>query len=134
MTEVTYETDDAGGYVATMHVRDHVMKSDLKVASGGTDSAPGPHDLFDASLCACQGATAMWYAKQKNIPLDKIAVRVVSDDSEERKGVYKLMIHVELTGPTMTDEQRASILRAIASCPIKKLMTTSEVQISYDAS
>jgi hypothetical protein len=29
----------------------------------------------------------------------------------------------------MTDEQRASLYRAIAACPIHKLMTTADVQI-----
>ena len=130
MTTVTYETETPGGYPATLRVRELVFPTDLAPESGGTDTAPGPHDLFDASLASCQGATAMWFAKRKGFPLERVTVRVDSDDKDERAGVYRMTIHVELGGP-LDDDQRGQIMRAIASCPIKKLMTTGDVQISY---
>ena len=39
-----------------------------------------------------------------------------------------MRVRVELFGP-LSVEQRAEIQRAIAACPIHKLMTTSDVQI-----
>ena len=62
------------------------------------------------------------------IPLERVESHVESDDSQERAGVYKLRVRVELIGP-LTDDQRAQVLRAIAACPIHKLMTTADVQI-----
>jgi putative redox protein len=53
---------------------------------------------------------------------------VERDASDERKGVYRLNLRVELHGP-LSDEQRQAVLRAIAACPIHKLMTTTDVQI-----
>jgi putative redox protein len=98
------------------------------VGAGGQDSAPGPHDYFDSALATCKAITAMWYAKRHGIPLERVESHVESDGSDERKGVYKIRVRVELFGP-MTDDQKAQIQRAIAACPLHKLMTTSDVQI-----
>jgi putative redox protein len=70
----------------------------------------------------------MWFAKRKGIPLERVETHVESDDSQERAGVYKLRVRVELFGP-LTDEQREQVQRAIGACPIHKLMTTADVQI-----
>ena len=70
----------------------------------------------------------MWYAKRHGLPLERVESHVESDDSQERAGVYRMRVRVELFGP-LTDEQRAQIHRAIAACPIHKLMTTTDVQI-----
>ncbi|HEY0477177.1 MAG TPA: OsmC family protein [Kofleriaceae bacterium] len=128
MTAVESQTIRAGEYPQTVRIRSHTLTSDVGVATGGQDAAPGPHDFFDTALATCKSMTAMWFARRRGIPLERVETRVESDDSQERTGVYRLRVHVELFGP-LTDEQRAEVHRAIASCPIHKLMTTSEVQI-----
>jgi putative redox protein len=128
MTTVRCETITANDYPLTIHVRSHDLRSDLSIGSGGADSAPGAHDFFDISLATCKAHTALWYAKKKGIPLERVEAVVESDDSEERKGVYKMRIRLALFGP-LTPDQRATVYRAAAACPITKLMTTSEVLI-----
>jgi putative redox protein len=134
MTAIDLTTDRAGEYPQTIRVRTHVFAADASVASGGTDSAPGPHDYFDSALAACKAITAMWVAKKNSIPLERVAVHVESDNTKERDGVYKLGVRVELIGAQMSPEQHARIHRAIAQCPIHKLMTTTDVQIETVAS
>ena len=126
------ETITAGEYPQRITIGSHTLASDLSVAGGGTDIAPGPHDLFDAALATCKASTALWYAKRHQLPLERVSTRVTRDDSQERKGVYKLRVEVTFHGP-LTDEQRAVLGRAIAACPIHKLMTTTDVQIEQDA-
>ena len=128
MTKIECQTIRAGEYPHTVRVRNHTFTSDVGAGTGGQDSAPGPHDLFDAALATCKAMTAMWYAKRHGIPLERVESHVESDDSQERKGVYRMVVRVELHGP-LSDEQRAQIHRAVAACPIHKLMTTTEVQI-----
>jgi len=128
MNSVDSHTIQAGEYPQTVRVRSHVLTSDVAQATGGQDSAPGPHDFFDTALATCKSMTAMWYAKRKGIPLERVETHVESDDSAERTGVYRLRVRVALFGP-LSDDQRADVLRAIAACPIHKLMTTSDVQI-----
>lgn len=128
MNSVRCETITSNDYPVTIHVRSHELRGDLSKASGGADTAPSAHDFFDISLATCKAHTALWYAKRKNIPLERIEAIVESDDSQERQGVYKMRVHLTLHG-ALTPEQRAQVLRTAEACPVTKLMTTSDVQI-----
>ena len=128
MNSVDSKSIRAGELAQTVRVRSHEINVDERPANGGQDAGPGPHDLFDAALATCKAMTAIWYARRRGYPLERVETRVESDESDERKGVYHHRVHVELHG-ALSDDQRADIHRAIASCPIHKLMTTSEVQI-----
>ncbi len=128
MNIVSCDTNDAGGFPHTLHVRKHTLQADLVEGSGGTDSAPGPHDYFDASLASCTALTALWYAKRHSIPLERVHTVAERDDAEERKGTYRLRLRVSFEGP-LTGEQRAALEKAVGACPIHKLMTTSDVVI-----
>jgi putative redox protein len=105
------------------------LRADVMPASGGTDSAPGAHDLFDAALAACKTLTATWYAKQHGIPLERVESHVERDDSDERKGTYRLTVRLAFHGP-LDDDQRRRLHAAVARCPIHKLMTSTTVEIS----
>jgi putative redox protein len=128
MTTIDCETARPGEFPQTVRVRSHMFSADVAESAGSTDSAPGPHDFFDVALATCKALTATWYARRHKIPLERVETRVESDGSEERAGVYKLRVKVTFHGE-MSDEQRASLYRAISACPIHKLMTTVEVVI-----
>lgn len=122
-------TEKPGEYPQQLTVRGvHTLHADVGPALGSTDSAPGPHDYFDAALAACKTLTALWYAKRHDIPLEKVQAHIERDDAEERRGKYRLRVRLVLEGP-LSDEQRASVIRAVSACPIHKLMTTTDVEI-----
>jgi putative redox protein len=125
------ETEKAGDFPSTITIRKHTFRTDVDEEDGSTDSAPGAHDYFDASLAACKTLTATWYAKRNNMPLERVIVDITRDKTEERKGVYRLKVKVEFTGP-LTDEQRKRLHAAVAKCPVHKLMTTTEVVIDTE--
>jgi putative redox protein len=122
------ETERPNEYPQRIRVREHTLHADVGAALGGTDSAPDPHDYFDAALVACKTLTATWYAKQHGIPLERVEAHVERDDSKERQGTYVLEVRVAFHGP-LTEEQRTKLYNAVARCPIHKLMTTTDVQI-----
>eukprot|EP01034_Spumella_vulgaris_P035859 gene35859-44219_t len=80
------------------HVRNHIISVDGTVEEGGNDAGPSPHDLYDAAISACKALTVVWYARRKGYPLENVEVTTERDDSEERKGVYRLAATVHLTG------------------------------------
>lgn len=129
MNRIDCETRSAGEFPHVLKVRTHTFEADVGPASGSTDTAPGPHDYFDAALASCKALTAMWYAKRKNIPLERIHTTVERDDTQERQGLYKLKVTLHFEGAHLTEDHRTQLTRAIAACPIHKLMTTTEVQI-----
>jgi putative redox protein len=128
MPTVDCETARPGEYPQTLQIRAHALAADVGPELGGADSAPGPHDYFDAALASCKALTAHWYAKRHAIPLERVESHVERDDSRERNGVYRLRVRIAFHGP-MSADQRAALERAVAACPIHKLMTTSEVEI-----
>jgi len=128
MNTVTSDTESPGQFTQTLRVRAHTLRADVMPATGGTDSAPDPHDYFDTALAACKSATATWYAKKHGIPLERVHVVVHRDDADERKGAYRLRLELRFEG-ALSAEQRASLERAVGACPIHKLMTTSEITI-----
>jgi putative redox protein len=127
-SSIRSETERPNEYPQVLRVRSHTLRADVGPESGSTDSAPNAHDYFDGALAACKALTATWYAKRHGIPLERVESHVERDDSEERRGKYRLRVHVAFHGP-MTDEQRAALHRAVAACPIHKLMTKTEVEI-----
>jgi len=128
MTTVRCETITPREYPMNVHVRAHELRADMSTTSGGDDSAPGAHDFFDMSLAVCKAHTAMWYAKRKGIPLERVEATIESDSAKEREGVYKMHVTLAFIGE-LTPEQRTLLERAAAACPISKLLTTSKVEI-----
>lgn len=90
---------------------------------------PDPHDYFDTALGGCKALTVMWYARRKEIPLDHIDVEVVRDAGEERKGIYRLTAKLTLHGE-LSDAQIDELFSVAEKCPIHKLMTAVDVQVS----
>lgn len=125
---VTCTTTHTGDYPQTLTIRDHTFAADVGRESGSTDSAPSPHDYFDAALASCKALTAIWYAKRHAIPLERVTTRVERDDSQEHAGIYRLRVHLAFEGP-LTDAQQATLRQVAAKCPLHKLMTQATVEI-----
>ncbi|MDB5800455.1 MAG: peroxiredoxin [Rhodocyclales bacterium] len=112
-----------------IEVAGFTIHADASVDSGGSGSAPGPHELFDASLAACKALTVTLYARRKGWPLDHVDVALTRDASAEREGVYRLDVALTLHG-ALDDAMRAQLLSIAERCPIHKLMTTTTVSIT----
>ncbi|WP_337880738.1 pirin family protein [Rheinheimera sp.] len=121
--------DQKGLLRQRIRIREHQIIADLEQVAGGTGLGPDPHDLFDASVATCKAMTLQLYAKRKALPLEAVNVLLSRDDSEERKGLYTLQIELELEGP-LSAEQKQQLLEIADKCPVHKLMTQAEIQIS----
>jgi putative redox protein len=120
--------DRAGKMKHTVTVRQHSLVVDEPDSNGGDDAGPTPHEVYDSALGACKALTTLWYANRKHIPVEDIEVTVDRDDSEERKGIYRLHVTLALTGP-LTEEQRQELLNVASKCPIHRLMAQATTEI-----
>lgn len=120
--------DGTNGTRHILKIRNHEIPVDASPAGGGSDGGAEPHDLYDASLAACKALTVLLYARRKGIPVEDIEVVVDRDDSEERKGIYRLKSGLRLTGD-LTEAQRDELLRVAGKCPVHKLMTEVKTEI-----
>ncbi|WXL27501.1 OsmC family protein [Ectopseudomonas mendocina] len=117
------------GLLHRIEIGAHTLHTDVSEALGGTGQAPDPHDYFDTALGACKALTLTLFAKQRGIPLESVDVQLSRDNSEERKGLYRLNVELNLHG-VLEDAQREQLLRIADKCPIHKLMTSTEVEIT----
>jgi putative redox protein len=104
----------------------HDLPIDMPPPQG---SGPDAHDYFDVALGACKALTMTLYARRKGYPLMSVDVDVERDDSDEKRGVYRLKAILKLTGD-LTTEQREDLLSVAGRCPVHKLMTSTDVQVS----
>src|ERR1700730_10816684 len=111
-----------------VRVGPHVFTADAGIEDGGEGLGPGPHDLYDSALGACEALTVLWYAKRKGIPVENIEVTVERDQSEERTGIYRLATKLKLGGK-LTGAQRQELLSVASKCPVHKLMTSVQTVI-----
>lgn len=126
---ITVTRDTTRKMKHTVQVRTHSFAVDEPESNGGEDLGPTPHDLYDSALGACKALTLLWYARRKQIPLEDVHVAVERDDSQERQGVYKLNVALDLRGP-LGDAQREELLRVADKCPVHKLMTTVTTEVT----
>jgi putative redox protein len=112
----------------TVRVRQHAFSVDEPESNGGEDLGMTPHDVYDSALGACKALTTLWYARRKQIPVEDIRATVERDDSEERRGVYRLRVTLDITG-ALTDAQRQELLTVAGKCPVHKLMTQATTEV-----
>jgi putative redox protein len=112
----------------TVHVRQHTFAVDEPASNGGEDLGVTPHDVYDSALGACKALTTLWYAQRKQIPVDDIRVTVERDDSDERRGVYRLRVLLDISG-ALSDAQRQELLTVAGKCPVHKLMTQATTEV-----
>lgn len=112
----------------TVSIRQHTVAVDEGESNGGEDLGPTPHELYDAALGSCKALTVLWYARRKLIPVEGIEVKVDRDDSDERKGAYRLRVTLALSG-ALSEEQREDLLRVAGKCPVHRLMAEATTEI-----
>ena len=125
---IAARTVDSGKFRQVLEVDGHTFQADVTPALGGEGTAPGPHELFDASLAACKALTAHWYAKKNGIALERVETKIERDDSKERQGTYVLRVRIAFFG-ALTDAEKHKLYDVVARCPVHKLMTSSTVEI-----
>ena len=130
---VQLQKDSTGTLRQRIRIGSHLLFADASEASGGEGSAPGPHDIFDASLAACKAITLMMVAQRKAIPLESVDVEIERDASQEAKGRYGLKVKLALNG-NLGDDERKILADVAARCPVHKLMTQTEIAITTEVS
>jgi putative redox protein len=128
-TVVVQETRE-GKFTQSIRTEHHTLRADEPVEAGGDDSGPSPYDLLLASLGACTSMTLRTYADFKNIPLEKVTVRLKHQkiyaqdcaECETKEGkIDRIDRQIELSGP-LDDAQRTKLLEIANKCPVHRTL------------
>jgi putative redox protein len=130
-TVVVAETG-AGKFAQYMLDGRHSLAADEPIAVGGDDTGPGPYELLLMSLGACTSMTLRLYAERKQIPLDRVIVRLKHakryiEDCKDCGDKPVMLDHIdreiELVG-ALSDEHRARLLEIADKCPVHRTLTS----------
>ncbi len=133
---VTVAETREGKFTQTITIGKHRLRADEPASAGGTDTGPSPYDLLLAGLGACTAMTLRMYADLKQLPLDKVTVRLRHEkvhaqdcsECETREGkIDRIEREIELAGG-LDEAQRARLLEIANKCPVHRTLH-SEVWI-----
>jgi len=112
-------TSKPGKFLTSFTDGKHEALADAPEAMGGKSAGFKPVEMLEAALSSCINIVLRVAADARGIPLTgaTVQVKLNSDNKEESVFEYKIDMQGELT-----DEQRAGLLRAVAGCPVKKIM------------
>lgn len=125
-----------GLYMQNMRSGSHVLVADEPESVGGNDAGPGPYEYLLMSLGACTSMTLRMYAERKQLPLERVRVRLSHSrihaedcsDCETREGkVDEITRDISLAGE-LTGEQRQRLLEIADKCPVHRTLT-SEIKV-----
>ena len=119
-----------GKFTQSIRCGRHALRADEPESAGGLDSGASPYDLLLASLGACTSMTIRLYADQKQLPLEKVTVRlrhekIHAEDCaacETKQGrVDRIEREIELAG-ALDDAQRSKLLEIASKCPVHRTL------------
>ena len=134
--EVVVAETREGKFTQTIAAGPHRMRADEPVASGGDDTGPSPYDLLLAALGACTAMTVRLYADLKQLPLERVRVRLrhakihAQDcaDCETKEGkIDRIEREISLQG-ALDETQRAKLMEIADKCPLHRTLN-SELSI-----
>jgi uncharacterized OsmC-like protein/alpha-beta hydrolase superfamily lysophospholipase len=126
----------AGKFQQTISAGRHTLIADEPVDVGGLDSGPGPYDLLLAGLGACTSMTLRLYAERKQLPLERVSVKLSHsrihaadcETCETREGMLdRIDKEITVEGPLDADA-RARLLEIAEKCPVNRTLK-SEIDI-----
>jgi uncharacterized OsmC-like protein len=114
----------------------HTLLADEPKSVGGLDTGPGPYELLLAALGACKAMTVRLYADRKQIPLQRVNVRLrhsriyAADcaECETKEGMIDRIECVLMFEGDLDADQRARLLDIAEKCPVHRTLT-SEINI-----
>jgi putative redox protein len=127
---VTVSETGNGKFSQSITAGRHQLRADEPPDVGGQDSGPSPYDLLLAGLGACTSMTLRMYAEHKQLPLERVTVRLRHDkvhardcaECETRDGkIDRIDREIEVRG-ALDEAQRARLLEIADKCPVHRTL------------
>lgn len=107
-------------YKAVFSDGEHQCATDTTAQWGGAGAGFKPMELLEASLAACIQTVLRIAADKRGIPLSGVTVTATLDTSNAAETVFGYTIALE---GELSAEQRETLMRAVAGCPVKKALS-----------
>ena len=123
-----------GGKRVDARVSDMVVRTDQPSSAGGEGTAPGPFDLFLASIGTCAGIYALGFCHARGLSTEGLSITQRVEFNAETH--LPSAMRIELTLPDdFPDRYRSAIVRAAENCRVKKTLAAQpriEVALAHE--
>jgi putative redox protein len=108
----------------------HALAADEPPMVGGQDTGPGPYELLLMALGACTAMTLRMYATRKQLPLERVLVRLKHDKvhaedcincEQSAAMIDRIDRQIELFGP-LDEAQRRRLIEIADKCPVHRTL------------
>ncbi len=128
--EVVVAETREGKFTQTIAAAGHALRADEPQSVGGLGSAPGPYDLLLSALGACTAMTIRMYADLKQLPLERVTVRLRHEkihaqdcaDCDTKEGKVDRIDRVITLEGTLDEAQRTKLLEIADKCPVHRTL------------
>ena len=100
-------------------IKDHEIKTDQPVHSGGDNTAPAPFDLFLSSLATCAGFYVMRFVTERGFPADSVELTMRTESDPVKHMISKITFDVRLPAD-FPPKYKKAIINAVNLCAVKK--------------
>lgn len=108
-------------YKIDVEYKGFTVKTDQPVRDGGDGTAPAPFDFFLVSLASCAGFYALAFCRERQIPVEGLALTMTTERGEVSKMIDKITFTVDLPAG-FPEKYRFAMIKAIDHCTVKALM------------
>jgi putative redox protein len=115
------EVSFPGGKRVNAHFGGFEIETDQPRELGGAESAPGPYDLFLASLATCAGIYVLGFCQARGISTEGLRLTQENELDPETKLVRRVRIELHLPAG-FPEKYRAAIVRTAEGCKVKKTL------------
>jgi len=124
-------TEYLGKTKFAVSARGHRVICDQPLENHGEDAGMTPPELMLAALGSCAGYYAAEYLNTRGLPSKDLVVRVSAEKARQpaRLGSFR----IEVSAPSLDEQHRAGVLRAVKACLIHNTLLASpsiEVEIN----
>lgn len=113
-----------GGKRVDARLNNFVVHTDQPRESGGEDSAPGPFELFLASIGTCAGIYVVGFCDARGLSTDGIVLRQHVDIDPATHLPTAITLRLELP-ESFPEKYVSAITRAAENCKVKKTIAAA---------
>ncbi len=115
-----------GGKRVDTQIGKHVIRTDQPVEAGGEDSAPGPFDLFLASIGTCAGIFVAGFCHKRELPTEGIRIAQRNHFDPETKLLTRVELDV-VVPQGFPEKYLEALVRVADQCKVKKAIAAQPV-------